>query len=142
MMESHFRLTGHLSYLNSYFVHFNCGCTSVRMSGHLRLLHLVRSNLCATHASSNLCARIRTSRFRSVDDATQMTRLCLFHTGVAPVSSRSPGRLTPASFTTASHTLCLVDTNVGGLHLQHETLECNIHLKQIKHLGHTLATCV
>jgi hypothetical protein len=26
--------------------------------------------------------------------------------------------------------------------LQHETLECNIYLKQIKHLGHTLTTCV
>jgi hypothetical protein len=36
----------------------------------------------------------------------------------------------------------LIDTNAGGLHLQHETLECNIHLRQMKHLRHTFATCV
>jgi hypothetical protein len=36
----------------------------------------------------------------------------------------------------------LMDINTGGLYLQDETLKYNIHLKQMKHLGHTLATCV
>jgi hypothetical protein len=142
MMVSHFRLASHLSCLNSYFVHFNCGCTSARMSRCPRLLRLVRSDSRVTRASSVLRARIRSSRFRSVADVARMTRPRLFHTGATPVSYRPPGRLAPASFTIASHTLCRMDTNAGGLHLQHEILECNIHLKQMKHLGHTLATCV
>jgi hypothetical protein len=36
----------------------------------------------------------------------------------------------------------LMDTNADNLHLQHETLQYNVHLKQMKHLRHTLATCM
>jgi hypothetical protein len=85
-----------------------------------------------------------------------MTRPRLFHTGAPPASSRLPGILALASSTTAPRSLCLLptpppptyasstrrwpqlgsatlmDTNAGGLHLQHETLECNTHLKQMK----------
>jgi len=145
------------------------GSTSARTSGRmcpsrrLRLLHPVRSD---SRIGSVSHARIRTAYFRSVVHAARMTCPRLFHTIAVPVSSRLPGRLAPASCTTAPRRPCLLphrrrwpappprvgdrglalpalmDTNADGLHLQHETLECNIRLKQIKPLGHTFATCV
>jgi hypothetical protein len=92
----------------------------------------------------------------------EMTRLGLFHTDATHVPSRLPGRLAPPlpqqrhmarAYSThrwgrsappsriGSRGLALstlMNTNNGGLHLQHETLECNIHSKQMKYLEQRL----
>jgi hypothetical protein len=98
-----------------------------------------------------------TACFRSAAHVARMTRPHFFHTAAAPVSSMLFGRLVlplPQQHHGASASSrhrrwrpapptcvggrglalpALMDTNASGLHLQHETLEYNIHLKEMKH---------
>jgi hypothetical protein len=62
--------------------------------------------------------------------------------GLCPPLYTTGGALRLLHASVAAAWSALTDTNAGGLHLQHETLEYNIHLKQMKHLGYTLVIYV
>jgi hypothetical protein len=101
--------------------------------------------------------------------ATPMTGPRLFHTDVAPDLFQAARKTHPRHFHNSTarpvpppHTdgngICLLHASVAAAwpcppsctptpvictcNMKHKTLECNIHLKQMKYLGYTLATCV